>query len=606
MRRFHTAVTFHRAWPVGLALAFVLSMVLSTFVVGGGPLGALLGGGGGGGASTAYGATLGSGSGAAQPVTQRVPTVHATAHWSRTLPPRSAAEKQAEANALKARQQLEPAPMGPRTNMKPADPRTVSPPLPTSRYSVQHPPASATTARTAPGGPLGDSAFSVELYSSPLSNGNGICASDCSTFELMDASVANAGKEIMMVGNYFAATSTDDGNSWGAIDPYLYFAALGHGHFAGDQQVLYEPSRDRLWWVAETFNGYGSSANGLWLLSAAGNNLSAWCGWWLSGPTFGLPSGTWLTLPQIEYSANFLYLTWTSRDGTGGWLNTGLARFPLSSLSLCSFASPSYVLRTDQAYFELAQGATDTMYWASNWYTSGSGNGSAARFYFWGEHTNSYTYQDKSIPAYNTGVTGDCASQDGVVTDFCLRLQPRGYALFRSRAGFKGFGAPMLGYFIQAGPTSSSYDTCDPFPYVEAVYFLLANMTLKQTENYYNCGYAVTWPSAAAPAQRGYIGVEFVYGGGIGTGGSAVDYYPDDFFMILDTDIPNAPGATWFDSGRGNPVDWGDYTTVRPWNPDQLHWIAAGWYMDGTTAIPEVVIFGKGRDHLSYVHWANT
>jgi hypothetical protein len=583
--------------PLGLAVAFALGTVLSPLAVGGGPMGALLAVGGGG-TSTAYGATLGSGSGVAQIVTQHVPIVHAKAHWSSTLP--------ADARALRDR--LQPAPIGPRASVRPADPRTISPPLPAPRASVQHPPAVLTKPVTAPGGAQADSALQIELAHLFFID-SGFCPTDCFPSDVLDASVANAGKHLMETGNYFVATSATASNSWVGLNPFTFFTNLGHGSFCCEQQVLYEPSRDRMWWEAETSGGLGSSANGIWLVNSAGSDLSNWCGMWLSGPDFGLPVGTLLTFPQIEYSANFLYLTWNSYDGTGGWLNTGIARFPLTDFSACSSPTISYFLRTDQFTFALGQGATDTMYFASNWYTSGSGSGSAARFYFWGEHSNTYTYQDKSIPAYGFVQGEHCASQDGVVTEWCGRLDPRRGTLFRSRAGFKGFGAPMLGYAVQAGPTSGSYGTCDPFPYVEAVYFLLANMTLKQTEDYYNCGYAVTYPVLAAPTQRGYIGEVFTYGGGIGTGGSAVDYYPANFLLILDADAPNAPGTTLYYTGYGNSPDgyWGDYNTIRPWNPDQLHWIASGWQMDGAgRVIPLLFVFGKARDNNAYLHWFTT
>jgi hypothetical protein len=607
MRRIRTGLVPRRAWPVSLAVMVALGSVLSAVAFAGGPLGALAGG-----AHTAYGATLGSGSGTAQTSSHSPQPVHLTAHWSKTPPARSAAEQQAEAQRLQLLRQLKPAPVGPRTSARPADPRTISAPLPAPRYSVQHPPAHTAphgpaVPATAPGGALAENSFDAALYSSPFNNG-GICPTDCSTSDEMDASVANAGKYIVVTGNYFFAKSADDGSTYSYLDPYTFGNLPG---FFGEQQVLYEPSHNAMIWEQMHFDGWGSADNGIWLLSSAPNDLTNWCAWFISGPAVGMPSGTILNWPKIEYSANFLYLTWNSFDASDAWVNSGLLRVgPLSAFSsnCTGFGSVSYLLRTDQFTFTLGQGATDTMYWASNWYTSGSGNGSAARFYFWGEKTSTYSYQDKSIPAYNfTQAAGNCASQDGVVTNWCGLLLPSFDALFRSRAGFKGFGAPMLGYFIQAGPNSSSYGTCDPFPYVEAVYFLLSNMSLKQFEFYYNCGYAVTWPSAAAPTQRGYIGAAFFYGGGIGTGASAVDYYPAAFYMILDTDVPNAPGSTAFDFGSANTFDgnWGQYLTVRPWNPDQLHWIAADWWMLGTYAIPFVVVFGKGRDHYSYLYWSS-
>ena len=42
---------------------------------------------------------------------------------------------------------------------------------------------------------------------------------------------------------------------------------------------------------------------------------------------------------------------------------------------------------------------------------------------------------------------------------------------------------------------------------------------------------------------------------------------------------------------------------ARAWNPDELHWVAAGWYIAGSTGVPYVVVFGRGRDHGAYLRW---
>ncbi len=51
---------------------------------------------------------------------------------------------------------------------------------------------------------------------------------------------------------------------------------------------------------------------------------------------------------------------------------------------------------------------------------------------------------------------------------------------------------------------------------------------------------------------------------------------------------------------------WG-YTMARAWNPDELHWIAAGWYeTSGSSSGAYVVVFGRGRDHQAYLRWVTS
>ena len=61
----------------------------------------------------------------------------------------------------------------------------------------------------------------------------------------MSPSVANRGKYLLETGNWFAAKSSDNGSTWAYLDPYTL---TGAPNFCCDQQVLYEPSRNRMFW----------------------------------------------------------------------------------------------------------------------------------------------------------------------------------------------------------------------------------------------------------------------------------------------------------------------------------------------------------------------
>ncbi len=182
------------------------------------------------------------------------------------------------------------------------------------------------------------------------------------------------------------------------------------------------------------------------------------------------------------------------------------------------------------------------------------------------------------------------------------RLNSYGGTAYRSRAGYRGFGAPLLSVAWAAAPSSFT-----PFPYVVRYYFLLSNLAYKGYDNVYSPNYAVAYPSLVSPTTRGYVGRIFDYGGGVGSGSSAQDYYPSYFFLIEDPDTPTQPWSTDFFTANGNGYE-DSFNTARAWNPDQLHWIATGFNVNGTggtaTVVPYVVIFGRGRDHNAYLRWS--
>src|SRR5262249_57555513 len=60
--------------------------------------------------------------------------------------------------------------------------------------------------------------------------------------------VARNGRTTMVVGNWFAAVSSDAGATFHFLDPFSFFPPVGLG-FCCDQSILYEPTRDLFVWV---------------------------------------------------------------------------------------------------------------------------------------------------------------------------------------------------------------------------------------------------------------------------------------------------------------------------------------------------------------------
>jgi hypothetical protein len=581
-----------RAWPVALALAFVLGNLCNAALL------APLGHAGAGAATSgeALAAPRPDGGGQAvvgQPVTPK----HIALHPSATPPTPTAQQRQAQQAARDRLARLKK-PAGPVHQLTAAETaalaRTAGPPLPTPKPSKTSRPTAPMTP-TAPRGPQTDSDFDVENFT--VIGSWGICPSDCSVSDqTTDMSVANDGDNYWAVGDYFCAYFNIKNSNTGYCDPVAIASSFGE-YSCCSQQVLYEPSR------ALFLLSFQTGAGHLVLY-----NLSSMiCGYDITPVALGLTASDFLQSPDLEYSANYLYLSFVDSASSSAFVGADVIRIPLSPLQGCGSVVPELVQRSDNASFTLAQGATDTMYWLSNDYLSGPTNGNHVRVFFWPEKSNGYTYLDESITAYNflaPGSNPDCSSQDGTVTNWCHGVDSTDATLYRSRSGFRGFGAPMLGMAWPAGPTNG----LSPFPYVVREYFLLANMSYKGHDNVYSPNYAVAWPSLAAPTTRGYVGGTFTIGGGTGTGGSAQDYDPGNLYLIEDPDTPTQPWSTFLIGGVGNADAlcqcWG-YTMARAWNPDELHWVAAGSYV-ASSRLLYVLVFGRGRDHQAYLRWATS
>jgi hypothetical protein len=584
---YHRHLIGHRnmLWPVALALAFVLSNLLSWSHFGLG-----LPTGGAAQPQSAQAAPRPDGGGQAALGRAVVPQ-KIQVQWSKTMPTPSAQERQAEQAALSLKRQIKPPSGGPMYHLTAADTaalaRTAGPPLPNPHTA-----------------PRADSDFNVERTA--MVSSGGICPTDCSLTTEMSASAANDGQVIMMTGNYFAAKSMDNGATWSYLDPYTL---TGAPNFCCDQQVLYEPSRNLMIWELE-YNAFTSSPNNqLTLAVSGGTDLASWCFYSFHAADLGVTSGDIFVAPDIEYSANFLYLSFLTADGSFTYVNSSVARLPLSAMRTCVNLTPQIVARSDTLRFTLAQGATETMYWMSNFYLCGGcpTTGNHVRVFFWPEKANGYTFQDKPIDPFNfvSGGVSDCSSQDGVVTNWCSQVDSTDATLYRARAGYRGFGAPMLGMAWEAGPVNG----LTTYPYVVREYFLLANMSYKGHDNLYSWLYAVAYPSLVAPTTRGYVGGIVTIGGGMTISGTAYDFYPSGILLIEDPDTPTQPWSTvnaFPGYGNANP-NWGDYNTARAWTPDGLHWIVAAWRVNPSAVLEAWVgIFGRGRDHDAYLRWANT
>jgi hypothetical protein len=224
------------------------------------------------------------------------------------------------------------------------------------------------------------------------------------------------------------------------------------------------------------------------------------------------------------------------------------------------------------------------------------------RIFEWTEGSISVTYTDHTIAAFPWLFQGDgnCASQDGVVTNWCSNVDSTIATAYYSRAAYRGYGPGVLGFAWTQGPTS--FDT---FPSVYRVYFALPSLAYKSSDYVYDTLYAVVAPLFATNV-FGFVGGVMSFGGGTGTGGSTEDFYPSALFLLEDTDSPGMPWNTTAIYGTANipGTSWSVSNSIRADLPADEVFIAASTVSDGSV-VPVVFIFGRERYANSYAYWAN-
>jgi len=367
----------------------------------------------------------------------------------------------------------------------------------------------------------------------------------------------SSGSHIFQTGNWYATLSNNGGGSWSYLNPFTLF---GSG-FCCDQVTQYDPATGHQFWLLQF-------SNHLVIANAPSSALGgSWCYWNITPSWIGQPSTTafdyndmQITSSNVNIASNFF----TSSGGSG----SAILRLPKAAMSSCSSFSYRYLTRTDNFTFKLVPGSTTTLYWGSNW---GQTNGSSFRTFSWAENSTTYYYYDHSVASYtfftrNSGQ--NCASSDGVVTNWCQYADSR-----------------VLGAYLAAGVLGFSFgakqDGSHPFPFTRIVWFNASNMSYIGAGDVW-AGWGAIQFLSLAPNAQGNVGSEFAWGGGT----NGTHYYPGAAIETSTaTTINTNPNYYLYGSGNtctyGGLYRWGDYLTVRTYRANANEYIGAGYAMTG-------------------------
>jgi hypothetical protein len=427
---------------------------------------------------------------------------------------------------------------------------------------------------------------------------------------VMESSVATAGKYVVFSGNWFAARTTCCGgpfaSQWQFINPYPGWPTWAP--FCCDQVVQYDESRNRHIWLRMGSAGINPSTGNyenIFKLNISRDGMAS--SWVYNFTPVGVNSSwtnQWWDYPHMQIGGDYLYITWNMFNQVGSWTRTVILRLPLDALANAASFSYNYFSVSDWFTMVPAQDAYHRMYFVSNWPSPYANN--QVRIWSWDEDSNTISWVTRTIAAYTPTFRNSAVC--GVGRNWAARYDQRVLAMARysiMNSNVKVPGRKVLGVWWNVAQGGSF-----PRPYIEAAAFYedtLTQVTGSQGRPIlWNSTTCFAYPSVAAN-KRQDLGVVFNYSGGSRDA-------PYTGYALAD-DLTIAPPGWSYYGVRSSfylPADnrWGDYNTVRQFAPNPIGWVAGTHYIPPTPGSdctncsePFYFVFGRERDFESYDRW---
>jgi hypothetical protein len=423
----------------------------------------------------------------------------------------------------------------------------------------------------------------------------------------MESSVAASGLKLFHTGNWFAARSADGGVTWTYVNPYS-----GFPDFCCDQVTIYDTARGILLWLRMGFpDGNGENVFKLSVSSDGGQTF--WT--YTIAPTDIDPSWTnnWWDSPHIQLGADSMHLSWNMFDQTPSWVRSVMMRVGLDILATRGPFSGFSLNDPNWFTFVPVQGSQHIMYWASNWPNSAPQN-SRLKIIKMPDDPDMPTW----FSVFTKTITPWTFTGQGQATcgtpNWMGRLDQRVLAGARYFINSDGISDPRIpGRAILAWWWNVKEGGNFPMPYIDAAAFYEDTFdTVVPTQVGGLLGRPYVWSSlecfaypSVAANKSGDLGMVFHYGAGPG-------WEPKVAYSMADDYVWAPPGWVFYDVQNSNalPLDqqWGNYNTVREYDPSHGVWAAGSHYIPGTTSCtdcsePIYFVFGRERDQGSLTLW---
>ncbi len=205
-----------------------------------------------------------------------------------------------------------------------------------------------------------------------------------------ETSVGQAFKTIFYTGNYFAAYSGDEGQTYRSVSPFKLAQGVGL-KFCCDQVAHYVPAANTMVWILLADDGPV-----LMCLATpeelADSKGKSWTVYALSGPVFSRAENTQFDYPQISFGDNFLYLTFNIL----GTADAIICRFHVGQLRERGMLHFQYFVAKNNSYICPSQLSGDRGLFVVQNTTS------QLRIFAWGQNSNTISWHDLNIATIPT------------------------------------------------------------------------------------------------------------------------------------------------------------------------------------------------------------
>lgn len=358
-----------------------------------------------------------------------------------------------------------------------------------------------------------------------------------------EPSVVVTGSNVLFMGNWFAASSTDGGDTWSSVNPFSGPYTPANAGFCCDQMGAHDPGTDTVFYLQQFI---ANASGGTQRINVDnGGDGTYECAFDITAQIIGFASGNWPDFPDLAVSNGFLYLSSNVFSSAGFFSGAFVVRFPLDEISTCDpTLSYSYLTHGSIGSFRFAQGATHTMYFASPLTTS------SMRIWSWPDDSNSFSSVDRSVTAWSNA-TRVCKGPDNA--DWC------GFIDHRLLAGWADHGVVGFAWV-------PAQDGNHPYPYTRFARFRTSDLTLVDEPEVWSQNLAWVYPSVSVN-KKGEMGGTMLVGGE-SVYQSCVSFLADSLNGYALQPLENKEVIVGT-SGPGTNRS-GDYLTTRRSYPDNM------------------------------------
>jgi hypothetical protein len=375
-------------------------------------------------------------------------------------------------------------------------------------------------------------------------------ATNDNTSTVGEPSIATAGEQLFVTGNWYASQSTDNGAQWSFVDPFTELPSAAGG-FCCDQVIVHDDDRGVWIWILQ-YSQQDGGANVFRIAATSDADFPAGWHWWDFAPTTVNAGWTdrWFDYPDAALTADNLFVTFNLFDTADSWQRAVVMRFPLQAIA--SGAALSFRSWSTDAFgsLRLTQGAGSTMYWGSH------NSSDQLRVFAWADNETQVKWWDVDVRSWSDTISSTC---------------PNGVD-WLGRADTRITGACVGGGRITFMWTAGS-DGSHPHPYCRAARIGETDKRLVDEPDLWSRKRAWAYP-ATATNDAGVIGLSAFHGG--------ADRNPGHIVGARD-DASRSWRTTYSRQGSHSPdaARWGDYLTCRRDGASADTWIAAGYTLEG-------------------------